>query len=668
MHRIRLRFGIFLILLSVALAWSSSALGAFPSPPDSGQNGRAQSMPDWLPAESAGQLAVGIDVLVPWSLPAPFSGAPQISANSGYYSLYWFVGGGTPTLLQIIGTAGGTIPAYSKYDRNVQLEANASVNGYTAYHDVTPIYDLVYWQVGNVVYSVESQNSSVDSISVASSLTVLQVPEADPPAVTGSLTSPDQVTEGEIANVNVSVSGDATLTTDVGVFTANGGASIGVSGNTLVEWQAPALDQTVTATFQLLNGADGSVVDSTPTQILAQTDETSANNETEFEWGLTCPTLVQTGTTVTVTAAGSEQATLSASAGTFAGGSPAIVIDLAGSIDIEYAAPSDVGNPVLLTLASGEQAVATCEFALTDEEVTEAEPTELPDGTFNGDGTDLSVGTGKEPALPEGFGSPVAVTPIDPESHPGDGTGITEANQVTAPTVPATPSPTPTLRPGEPTLTPVPTDTPAPTLTPTAENPIPTMVPQVTNNGNLFAKEIGPQGGELATDFGIAIAVPEGTFQDMTSVTLQPVADNQVPLQSGLSLVPDSAYDISFAHLNGRAVELEDGAATVRMDLGERWQDNATLYQLVNGQAMPLDNVQATGSVLEIEIDGPMRLVAGVPTTVAGSSDRGLVPFIILALVAVIVLVVAGSVLTSLRGRRPRTVPTRRASGNRGRF
>jgi hypothetical protein len=244
-----------------------------------------------------------------------------------------------------------------------------------------------------------------------------------------------------------------------------------------------------------------------------------------------------------------------------------------------------------------------------------------------------------------------------------------EANQVTAPTIPPTVTPTPTLKPGEPTWTPVPTETLEPTLSPTPENPIPTMVPQVSNNGNLVAKEIGPSGGELTnSDFGVRIEVPEGTFEDMTSVTLQPVPDNQVPLQSGLSLVPDSAFDISFAQLNGRAVELGDKSANVQVDLGDRWQDNATLYQLINGQATPLDDVSVSGSTLAIEIDGPMRLVAGVPAASAASSDRGLVPFILIALVAVIVLIVAGSVLTSLRGRRPRTVPTRRTSSNRGRL
>src|SRR6476619_3305836 len=185
-----------------------------------------QSTPDWMPPETAAQLDVGIDVLVPMSIPAPFSGVPQVSASSGYYSLYWFVG--------------GEVPAYSKYDRNVQLVANASVNGATAYRDQTPIYDLVYWKVGNVLYSVESQNSSVDSLTLASGLTVLAVPAGSNP-MTATVTSPDQVIAGDAGTVTVSATGNATLSTDVGYFTANGQSTIAVSGDQSVEWQSPTL-------------------------------------------------------------------------------------------------------------------------------------------------------------------------------------------------------------------------------------------------------------------------------------------------------------------------------------------------------------------------------------------------------------------------------------------
>ena len=112
------------------------------------------------------------------AVPEPFGGEPEVQASDGYYSLYWLIPGAPPTYLRITGTAGGEIPAYSYYDRNVQLEQNDSVMGYPAWHDDTPIYDLVYWQVGNVVYTVESHNLVSDTtMGIANSLMSLVIPD-----------------------------------------------------------------------------------------------------------------------------------------------------------------------------------------------------------------------------------------------------------------------------------------------------------------------------------------------------------------------------------------------------------------------------------------------------------------------------------------------------------
>ena len=134
----------------------------------------AQVVPDWLSPGTAAQLDVGIAVQLPELVPAPFAGEPAIEASNGYYSLYWLIPGAPPTYLQITGEAGGTIPDYSAYDRNVELKQNAEVQGFPAYHDLTPVYDLVYWQVNNVVYSVESEGlTDTDSVSLANNLAVL---------------------------------------------------------------------------------------------------------------------------------------------------------------------------------------------------------------------------------------------------------------------------------------------------------------------------------------------------------------------------------------------------------------------------------------------------------------------------------------------------------------
>ena len=97
--------------LGVTLGSGNHVATAAPSIAVRAETEVLQVLPDWMPEDSAAQLDVGLDVLVPFSIPGPFSGVPQITASGGYYSLYWFIGGGNPTLLQITGTAGGSIPA-----------------------------------------------------------------------------------------------------------------------------------------------------------------------------------------------------------------------------------------------------------------------------------------------------------------------------------------------------------------------------------------------------------------------------------------------------------------------------------------------------------------------------------------------------------------------------
>jgi len=154
-------------------------------------------IPEWLGAEAASRLALGFDVLVPSSVPAPFAGEPAVNGSGGSYGLYWMMPGTPPTFLEVTGTVGGEIPAYSWYDRNVQLMQNASIQGYPAWHDLTPIYDLVYWQVGDVVYSVNSQGlTDVDSLAVANGLVTL-VPSAPPAPV------PEDTSDGVILDSEV---------------------------------------------------------------------------------------------------------------------------------------------------------------------------------------------------------------------------------------------------------------------------------------------------------------------------------------------------------------------------------------------------------------------------------------------------------------------------------
>ena len=171
---------VLLAVMLLLLALPASHVMAAPSPGQTATQASAQ-IPDWLSEESASRLDVGIDVYAPAFLPGPFGGEPEIQASDGYFSFYWLQGGAPPTFLQITGTYGGVVPDFSYYDRNIPLVQNASAMGYPAWRDISPIYDVIYWMIGDVLYTVESHNLiDGDSMSVVNSLMYVSAPAAAP--------------------------------------------------------------------------------------------------------------------------------------------------------------------------------------------------------------------------------------------------------------------------------------------------------------------------------------------------------------------------------------------------------------------------------------------------------------------------------------------------------
>jgi len=175
-------------LVAVSLLVGGAASGTFAAPQDSAVLSVVPSQNvDWMSPDTAATLDIGMDVMVPSWIPDPFSGmAPSVTATGGYYQLYWMIPGGSPTFLYIEGTVGGGFPAGSPADLNKQLTVNASVQGWSAIHDVgipagseTPIYDQVWWIANGVLYTVSSNNmTGTDTLSLAESLIVLQQPAA----------------------------------------------------------------------------------------------------------------------------------------------------------------------------------------------------------------------------------------------------------------------------------------------------------------------------------------------------------------------------------------------------------------------------------------------------------------------------------------------------------
>ena len=208
------RFRLLLIAFGLAaLCAAPLASLAAPSSPLTDNGAAAAQNVDYIGADQGAALDLDFPVLVPGWVPAPFGGGPSIDAGGGYYSLYWMIGGGDPTFLQVTGQVGGGLPAGSPYDLNVQLFINASVQGYGAIHDVTPAYDAVWWIAGGVLYKVESRNSGTDSLTLANSLIAFIPPAAQEPEP--EPTSPPVETEPEpeppVSDPGSSTGGSATV-------------------------------------------------------------------------------------------------------------------------------------------------------------------------------------------------------------------------------------------------------------------------------------------------------------------------------------------------------------------------------------------------------------------------------------------------------------------------
>jgi hypothetical protein len=277
----RTTFRVSIALLAVVLAVTSLSLRASVAAPGAERATfhRAAQNVDWLSAGDASRLDLDFTVLVPSWIPAPFGGTPAIQGGGGYYSLYWMVSGGPPTFLQVTGEVGGSLPAGSPADLNNQLSINASVQGYDAIHDVTSIYDNVWWVAGGVLYTVSSNNmTGTDSLSLANSLIALEQPAApdpvdeptpppvddDPepePGPTGSIDNASSIASGEVASLDVYPSAVGTLRATDGYFVDSGARFITDLTGGEVAWQAPSVDTETTVEFTLLDAQTGVVTD-----------------------------------------------------------------------------------------------------------------------------------------------------------------------------------------------------------------------------------------------------------------------------------------------------------------------------------------------------------------------------------------------------------------------
>lgn len=673
-----------LMVLAVVFGFAGPPVEAAPG------NGAPQAvtsnqLPDWLSPDTAVRLQVGIDVLIPPYVPAPFNGEPEVQASDGYYSLYWLLPGAPPTYLRITGTAGGEIPAFSYYDRNNQLEQNDTVQGYPAWHDDTPIYDLVYWQAGNVVYTVESHNLVDDTtMGIANSLISLVAPDVStdaggqtpaeqgtPVTSTGNgvsvsrIGAPASVASGEVAAIGVEGNGDVYLVASDGYFPASGETGVVVSAGSVVDWQAPVTDADTSVTFGAYNLADDSRLATASTMVHGSAAQAVSSTPTDIQ----CPATASASKEARIAIVGSGGISVSASAGTWPYETPNTDFqpDLDGgstisgglgpgsTIALSWLAPDQPGSATIaVTDGQGNQVDAcTIDVISASGAGDLGAPAPVTAGQAAGDGTGI-VESSDEVVLQ------VIANPI---GFAGDASGGPEANggDYGLPTeVPETAAAGTQRQASRST-----TSVPARTL---SESPDSKLGPAAGADG-MYAITLGTSGGSLASPLGATVQVPPKALSDQTTVMIKPVDDRSVPRVAGVALVPGTAFDVAFGAADGRAVDGLQKPALLTIALPDASSaEQARIYR-VDGEMLKLMPVSAAnaGSV-STEIDGHARYVVGIPEGKAAGSTRSINPFLVGGL-GLLALISAGLLISrGLSHRKPRLIPARRPSNNRVRF
>ncbi len=534
----------------------------------------AQSYPGWMTPEQAAVFTNEWPALVPSYVPEPFASVvPTISIDGGYYRLYWFVGGGAPTFLDVRGYLSGYIPAGSAYDLNVEFKVNSAVRGNEAYHDPTPIYDAVYWREGGPSYWANSQGLSTDIVSYANSFTNVAAPVLEPTATVPDpavLYSPDSVSSGGAGTVTAIGGGaEATLVADGGYFPDTGTASYPGAGDATVSWVAPDVTADTIVRFSLLD-ASGTVLVTTPTLVTAVEDKVS--------FSLACAPTVVAGELLSVSVTGSGDVMLDVSAGSWPQTSPntdydpggdgstlAFTLGDGGTATLTWSAPSTAQMATIQAYGPSGMVVSSCQVEVAGPTST-IEPT-APVATST---LPVTVPPGGPTTVPATIqptamaGQPTAAsTSTLPGTTPGDDTDPGNGAQ---PTVPGTgagngidagqgTAPAATARPGDgidpggeatipagATYPAIPTSAPLPDAPPTSVPPagdgstVPGQTPRSTTPGTtatIAPAKTAPTATSATS--GAPISVPPApATEDPATATIGVVAPTS-------TLVPTSA-------------------------------------------------------------------------------------------------------------------------------
>lgn len=642
--------------------------------------------PSWMDADTAARLDLDFDVLVPGWIPAPFSEQPSVTANGGFYELYWVITGGDPTFLDVTGQVGGDIPDFSWYDRNNELQQNAEVGGYAAYRDMTPIYDNVYWQVGDIVYTVSSQGlTGSDSLSLANALVrvepeVEEVPPPSPPAP-AMLTAPETAESGSTISLTITNGNGATLSASDGSFPDTGASTYAGVSDATVTWTAPAVTGELAATFSLVEPETGSWLAGATTVVIPVTTPAA----------MTCPQTAGAGEQVVVTISGTGMVTVDASSGSWPAFGANLDFDAdagAGNLNgrisddavsLLWQAPETSGGLDATISVSGMSGmtVASCVISVdpaatfpTNTPAPPSRPATTPATAESLDPTPATSATTTDPRTPTATPASSRTEVASPRNRPTRSTGASTATPA------STSTPTRRVRfpesdgtggPIHPRFVGAPEgagdEEPliAPTNAPMPPAPreirdgagltqLMTPTPLAQASGESVTAVFGPDGGTLRHPNGATLTVFNGSFEAGTRVTLRPVSDHEFAMGSGVKLIAGTGYDITAFDPFGR--EITRLARPVRLAMlipSSAGDSGSSVYSVETESITKIESV-TTGTRLSAPLAHFSRFAAGSPSDPAPSS-AWVIPWLAVGGVALLILA-ASTVAGSLQRRR----------------
>ena len=207
-----------------------------------------------------------------------------------------------------------------------------------------------------------------------------------------------------------------------------------------------------------------------------------------------------------------------------------------------------------------------------------------------------------------------------------------------------------------------PTAIKSPTARPTA-----TFAPTLLDDGTV-AMVMSADGGTLPSPQGVTVVIPPGALAGQSTITIQPVTDSKLPTGNGVQLVRNSAFDVTVAGADGRAIEELQAPAEIRVQLDESLvEQGVRLYEVDGATLRLLPNTVIEGDELVVSLTSFTRIVAGKPVTVTATAKRNVLPFILAAVVVIIALVAMTVLAGMFRPRRQRIITNRRPTRTRHR-